>query len=183
MIDPLVSAFSALLLGSLGAAAMSGCTRTGEPAKPDADMQAVLDAHASLGPQPIERLTPAEARLQPTPADGVGKVLQNHGRSAAPEAGVAVEEVTYPSGDVVQKARIYRSGGGAEVKPVVLYFRGGGWVIASLDVYDATPRSLAKQLDAIVISADYSMGPERKFPAAHDDAIAAYRWVLANTAS
>ena len=64
--------------------------------------------------------------------------------------------------------------------PVIVYFRGGGWVIADLDVYDATPSALAKKTGAAVVSVDYPMGPESKFPAAHDEAIEAYKYVLKN---
>ena len=63
---------------------------------------------------------------------------------------------------------------------MIVYYHGGGWVIADLDVYDATPRFLAKALDALVISVEYRKAPEAKFPAQHADALAAYRWVLAN---
>jgi acetyl esterase/lipase len=65
---------------------------------------------------------------------------------------------------------------------VVLYIHGGGWVIADIDVYDSSPRALAKGANAIVVSIEYRHSPEAKFPAAHDDANAAYQWVLANAA-
>jgi acetyl esterase/lipase len=64
--------------------------------------------------------------------------------------------------------------------PIIVFFRGGGWVIADLDVYDATPSALAKKTGAAVVSVDYPMGPEKKFPAAHDEAIEAYKYVLKN---
>lgn len=149
----------------------------------DADMQKVLDALAGLKPKPIESLTPTEARLQPSPADAVGVVLNQRGISVAADPGVSIQETTYPGGSGPQKARIYKPKGLSGTNPTVVYFRGGGWVIASLDIYEATPVSLAKQLNAVVISVDYRMGPEHKFPAAHDDAIAAYRWVLQNAES
>jgi len=66
--------------------------------------------------------------------------------------------------------------------PVILYIHGGGWVIADLDTYDASPRALANAAGAIVVSTHYRQGPEAKFPAAHEDALAAYKWVLANAA-
>jgi acetyl esterase/lipase len=64
--------------------------------------------------------------------------------------------------------------------PVVVFFRGGGWVIADLDTYDATPSALARKLGAAVVSVDYPLAPEHKFPAAHDEAIEAYKYVLKN---
>ena len=66
--------------------------------------------------------------------------------------------------------------------PVVLYIHGGGGVIADLDVYDASPRAIANAAGAIVVSTHYRQGPEDRFPAAHEDTFAAYRWVLDNAA-
>ena len=60
------------------------------------------------------------------------------------------------------------------------YIHGGGWVIADLDVYDASPRAIANAAKAIVVSSHYRQAPEHKFPAAHEDSFAAYQWVLAN---
>jgi len=65
----------------------------------------------------------------------------------------------------------------------VVYYHGGGWVIADLDTYDASPRALSNLANAVVVSAHYRQGPEHKFPAAHQDAFAAYRWVLSNAKS
>ncbi len=152
-------------------------------AVPDTDMQAVLDALASLGGKPIEKLSAAEARKQPTPADAVKKILADQGKSTAPEAGVTTKELTYPAGKGTQKARIYIPDGVAAHAPVVVYYHGGGWVIADIDVYDAAPRAIAKQTGAIVVSAEYRHAPEHKFPAAHEDAVAAYKWVVKNADS
>ena len=62
----------------------------------------------------------------------------------------------------------------------MLYFHGGGFVIADLDTYDAGPRSMAQLAEALVISVHYRQAPEHKLPAAHDDALAAYKWVIEN---
>jgi len=67
--------------------------------------------------------------------------------------------------------------------PVIAYWHGGGFVIADLDTYDATPRALAKDAEAIVVSLDYRRAPEAKYPAAHQDAFAGYQWVVKNAAS
>lgn len=64
-----------------------------------------------------------------------------------------------------------------------MYFHGGGFVIANNATYDATPRLLAKGVNAVVVSVEYSKAPEHKFPAAHDDVIAAYKWVAQNAGS
>jgi len=55
------------------------------PAKPTADNQAVLD-HLALGAKPLETLTPAQVRSQPSPADAVKALLTKQGKSTAPEA-------------------------------------------------------------------------------------------------
>ena len=149
--------------------------------KPDTDMKAVLDAQAALGPKPIETLTPEEARKQPSPADGVKAILKDKGKDPAASDGVATNDVTFDGADGSSlPARIYKpEGTGADATlPVIVYYHGGGWVIADLDTYDAAPRALAKQVNAVVISAHYRQAPEHKFPAAHDDAYAAYQWAL-----
>jgi acetyl esterase/lipase len=64
--------------------------------------------------------------------------------------------------------------------PLIAYFRGGGWVIADLDTYDATPSALARKANAIVVSVDYPMAPEKKFPAAHEEAIEAWKYIAKN---
>ncbi|QCB44228.1 alpha/beta hydrolase [Sphingomonas sp. PAMC26645] len=155
-----------------------------QPAKAAPDMQVVLDQLAALGGKPIETLTPAVARMQPSAADGAKQVMIKHGLSATPDATVTTRDVAYGS-DANQFARIYKPASLANAKnlPVVVYYHGGGWVIATVDTYDAAPRLLAKQLGAIVVSVEYRHAPEFKFPAQHDDAAAAYRWTLQNAAS
>jgi acetyl esterase len=76
-------------------------------------------------------------------------------------------------------ARIYMPEGKGPF-PVIVYFHGGGFVIATNDTYDASARSLVNGSKAIVVAVEYRKAPENKFPAAHDDAFAAYKWVLAN---
>jgi acetyl esterase/lipase len=158
--------------------------KTPPPPTADADMQAVLDALTALAPPPIGTVSPADQRAAPTPADAVKRVMTARGRSTTPEPGVTTRDVSYPgaAGRAI-KARVYTPEGATGRLPVILYFHGGGWVIANLDVYDAAPRALAKQAQAIVVSASYRQAPEAKFPAAHDDANAAYKWVLANAGS
>ncbi|WP_221392599.1 alpha/beta hydrolase [Dyadobacter sp. NIV53] len=66
---------------------------------------------------------------------------------------------------------------------MIVYFHGGGFVIADLDVYDASARGLAEQTGAVVVSVAYRLAPEHKFPTAHEDAYAAYLWTLKNVES
>jgi acetyl esterase/lipase len=154
------------------------------PSQAAADMQAVLDAIAALGPKPIESLPPVKARLQPSAADGTKAVMRAKGMSTAPDPAVVTQDLAYGA-DPMQYARIYKpaAASGGTPMPVIVYYHGGGWVIADINTYDSAPRLLSKQLNAIVVSVEYRHAPEAKFPAQHDDAAAAYRWVLQNAVS
>jgi acetyl esterase len=159
--------------------------KTGTKYQADADMQAVLDAHAALGPKPIETLDPAEARKQPSPADAVMAVLKKQGKDASPTAlvpGVSSVDSTIPGPAGPLPVRIYTPSGNGPF-PVVVYYHGGGWVLADKSVYDGGARGIAKQANAIVVSVDYRLAPEARFPAQHDDALATYKWVAANATS
>lgn len=149
-------------------------------AKADTDMKRVMDALAELNGKPIETLTAEEARKQPTPTDAVKSVLKKEGKSAEPRPGVIATDISVDGAAGPLKARVYKPDNASGKLPVVLYFHGGGWVIADLDTYDAGPRAMAKLANAVVISVHYRQAPENKFPAAHEDAVAAYKWVLAN---
>lgn len=150
------------------------------PPQADAQMQAVLDQLAKLGGKPVESLEPVEARQQPTPADAVEALIKSQGKTPTPEAVAKVENRTFPGPAGAVAIRIYTPQGGTGPMPVILYVHGGGWVIADLDTYDASPRAIANAAGAIVVSTHYRQGPEHKFPAAHDDTLAAYQWMLAN---
>ena len=151
----------------------------GRGAKPNAQMQAVLDELAKLGPKPLGSLPAAEARKQPTPADAVTALLKKQGKSTEPEAVGKVENKTIAGAAGSIPIRIYTPKGEGPF-PVIVYYHGGGWVIADLDTYDASPRALVNATNAVVVSAHYRQAPEHKFPAAHDDAHVAYKWVLAH---
>lgn len=144
-----------------------------------ADMQAVLTALQALGGKPIETLSPFDARKQPSPADAAMVVMKQKG--IKPDTSVTTQEMMYGN-DPLQKMRLYmpeaKTQGG--LQPLIVYYHGGGWVIADLDTYDATPRMLAKELGAIVVSVEYRKAPEAKFPAQHLDAVRAYEFVLNN---
>lgn len=169
------------LLSSMIAVSLAGLALSASAAPPKAEpaMQKVLDALASLGGKPIETLTPEEARKQPTPADAVKKVLTDMGKSTAPEPGVTVKDMTVTGPNGSFPVHIYTPEGAGPF-PVMLYYHGGGFVIADTKVYDASPRALAKMAKAIMVSVDYHRAPENKFPAAPNDAYAAYEWTLAH---
>ena len=149
-------------------------------AKADTDMKRVLDSLAELDPKPIETLSAEDARKQPTPTDAVKALLKKEGKPATPPPGVTATDIQIEGAAGPVAARVYKPDGASAPLPVVLYFHGGGFVIADIDTYDAGPRAISKLADAVVISAHYRQAPENKFPAAHEDAIAAYKWVLKN---
>lgn len=140
-------------------------------------MQAVLDQLARFGARPIEQCTPEEARRQPTPADAVKAVITARGGRPTPQALAKVENRTFPGPAGEVPIRIYTPDGQGPF-PLILYIHGGGWVIADFDTYDASPRAIANAVGAVVVSPHYRQGPEHKFPAAHEDTLAAYRWLL-----
>lgn len=148
-------------------------------ARADGNMKAVLTELKSLGGKPIETLSAEEAREQPTPADAVKALLKAQGKSAAPEPVGKIENanIAGPGGSI--PIRIYSPNGDGPF-PVIVYYHGGGWVIATIDTYDASPRALSNAAKAVVVAVEYRKGPEHKFPAAHEDAYIAYAWVLAN---
>ena len=152
----------------------------------DPDMKTVLDALKSLNPKPIEKCTVAEARKQPTPADAVRKLMAQPAFSARPSLeleAVRTDDIVIPdAAGEDNPARVYTPQGEGPF-PLILYFHGGGWVIADLDTYDATPRAMAAQTHAIVVSAHYRQAPEHRLPAAHDDAFSAWHWLVENAAS
>ena len=153
----------------------------------DNDMRAVLESLEKLGAKPLSTLTVEQARTQPTPADAVKAVMSKSGKKQ-PASNVRKENVTYNGATGPQPARIYtpasngKKGPQAQALPVIVYYHGGGWVIADLDTYDASAQALAEKTNAIVVSIEYRHAPEHKFPAAHEDSFQAYKWALATAA-
>lgn len=155
----------------------------GMTAKPDAQMQQVLDNLAALKPIPIETLTPGEARYQPAFPDALKQTIQKKTKMyPMPEPVGKVQDITIPVSAGQIAGRIYTPSGSGPF-PVVVYYHGGGFVIASINAYDSSARTLTNGAGAIVVAVEYRKSPEAKFPAAHNDAVEAYQWVLANAAS
>lgn len=172
-------------LSSNASAAEDTMTKTGTKYKAGKEMQEVLDTLGSLGGKPIATLEPSEARKQPTPTDAVKAILKKQGKSVEPTAlvpGVTSKdiEIAGPAGPLA--VRVYTPAGKGPF-PIVVYFHGGGWVIASKDVYDGGARGISKQANAVVVSVDYRLAPEAKFPAQHDDSLATYKWATENAAN
>lgn len=87
-------------------------------------------------------------------------------------------EIDGPAGPL--DGRLYRPLGAQDGGPALIFIHGGGFVIGDLDTNDAFCRRLAAASKVTVISANYRLAPEAKFPAQMDDALAASRWVIAN---
>ena len=143
------------------------------------EMQAVIEQFMTFKNKPLPELTAAQARKQPSPADAAVKQMR-------------ASNITPPlmNCDTMTKtlmpgvhARIYTPKGGSGTFPVIVYYHGGGWVIANNDTYMASAQALCEKVGAVVVSVEYRKGPEHKFPTAHDDAFAAYQWTLKNAAS
>ncbi len=148
-------------------------------ASPAPQMQAVLDRLAVLGAKPLHTLTVQAARAQATPADAVAAVMAARQIHLGPAEAVQARDTVIPgpAGDI--KARVYTPAGQGPF-PVVVYYHGGGWVIANIDTYDTSARALALGADVVVLSCHYRQAPEDIFPAAHVDAYAAYFWAIAH---
>jgi acetyl esterase len=89
-----------------------------------------------------------------------------------------VEALNIPGPGGAIACRAYRPSEGG-LLPALVYFHGGGWILGNLDTHDRIMRLLAVKSGALVLGVDYRLAPEHKFPAAHDDALAATRHVLA----
>jgi acetyl esterase len=98
---------------------------------------------------------------------------------APPLAEVRDDTVPGPAGPI--PVRIYRPRGVPRPAPALVWFHGGGFVLGSLDSHDPTCRLLADEGRCVVVAVDYRMAPEHRFPAAYDDALAAFRHVAAHT--
>ena len=122
--------------------------------------------------QPMHELSPQQAREQFAQAS---RLLDS-----APAGNLEITQLTIPSRDGQPlAARAYQRAQGAErLRPVLVYFHGGGYVVGSLDSHDTLCRRLALAGDFVVLSADYRLAPEHKFPTAFNDAEDVALWLL-----
>jgi acetyl esterase len=131
----------------------------------DPAAQGFLKMLEDLGEPPIEEQTPEQARLT---IAAMTELL-----APAPEM-ATVEDLTIEDVPV----RVYTPNGAEETPPILVWYHGGGWVIGSVADYDLLMRRLADASGALVVSVDYRLAPEHKFPAAVDDCVAITSWVL-----
>ncbi|HUB12442.1 MAG TPA: alpha/beta hydrolase [Acetobacteraceae bacterium] len=139
----------------------------------DPDVLLVLDMIRMAGRPPFETLTPDEARTAYTNSR---KVLQPPAENV-----VEARDLTAPGPASDIPLRLYRGVGttAGEKLPALIYYHGGGWLLGDLDSHDVVCRRFANAARCCVISVDYRMAPEHKFPACVDDCAAATRWAVA----
>src|SRR5882757_5838935 len=145
------------------------------PVTLDPDAAAIYQAFQEAGRPAYETLTAREARDYYRNARDV--------MNPEPPALESNKPLSIPAPHGTIAARIYtpktlRKNNG--LAPCLVFFHGGGWVIGDLDSHDVVCRKLAHEGELIVISVDYRLAPEHRFPAAVDDAIAATKWVAEN---
>ena len=130
-------------------------------------LQAVLDASRDQPAMADVSVDTARAQIAARTAS----------RPRGPEI-AEVRDLTIPGPGGEIPARLYRPD-----RPVgvALAFHGGGWMVGSLDSFDATSRYLARDSGLAMVSVEYRLAPEHPFPAAVEDAWAATRWVAANS--
>jgi acetyl esterase len=136
------------------------------------DIQLLLALRRLRGDRALDTMTPGEARVEIA-------------RGAASFAGVLVrvarvESLTLPGAGGPLAARLYVPDGA--VRGLLVYYHGGGWVVGDLETHEAPCRFLARETGLAVLAVDYRRAPEHRFPAAVDDALAAFRWASAESA-
>jgi len=139
----------------------------------DPQAKAVLDRLASMGGQQLHEMSVAQAREL---------ILGMVALAGEPESVARIENRTVPGSAGQIPVRIYTPVGTAPF-PVLVYFHGGGWVIGNLDTHDGICRSLANRVGCLVVSVDYRLAPEHRFPAAPEDCYAATRWLAEHAGS
>ena len=139
----------------------------------DPQVEGLLNEMAAMGGPPIHELSVADARLV---AEGMSAL------SGDPIEVAAVDNITIPVDGAEIAARVYTPDGDGP-HPVVMFFHGGGWVICSLDTHDNVARAICRDAEAVVVSVDYRMAPEHRFPTAAHDCFGATKWVADNAAS
>ena len=134
----------------------------------DPQIQALLTLRAAL--PPLHTLSVADARVQ-MGARAIPGLRIPH------VASVVNRDMQGPNGSL--PLRIYTPNGIGPF-PLLVFFHGSGFVVCSLDTHDAMCRNLCAGAGCVVVSVDYRLAPEHKFPAAPDDCLAATRWAAMN---
>ncbi len=144
-----------------------------------AEARAYLATFHATG-KPLESVSPEKARLLVGPLDEEDEDEVSEVRDiwlAGPAGELAARVYTPLMSDELDDESANGSDiDSDELLPVIVFFHGGGWVVGSLDSHDATCRCLCNSAEAIVLSVEYRLAPEHKYPAAAEDAYAATVW-------
>lgn len=143
----------------------------------DPQARALLDLVAQRGVPPVHTLTPADARR--------AYLERRSYTQPDPPAVADCNDMTIRTAGGPLRLRVYRPAGATPraVLPGLVYLHGGGWTIGDLDSHDVLCRQLCNASACGVVSVDYGLGPEHRFPAAVDDTLEAVRWVRKEAAS
>jgi len=133
----------------------------------DPQARALIDLMIERGVPSTHTLTPAQAR----------SFYRDRRGFTQPEPPPMAEVQDLMAGSV--PVRLYRPTATQTPQPVLVYLHGGGWTIGDLDTHDVLCRQLARDGACAVVSVDYRMGPEHRFPVAVEDCVEAFSWVQA----
>src|SRR5215831_13881133 len=136
----------------------------------DPQAKQVMEQLAALGFPPPHTVSPEQARMN----------AKARPRAAGPEvARVENRRIPGPGSDI--PVRIYTPAGAGPF-PILAWFHGGGWVVGDLESADPTARHLSVGAGCVVVSVDYRLAPETKFPGAADDSYAVTQWAATHAA-
>jgi hypothetical protein len=143
----------------------------------DPQAQALMQLMIDKGVPPVNTQSPSEARA-------AYRSRRAFTQPDAPEV-FKVEDKVFSANSVNVPVRVYHPHAAQtqKVLPGLVYVHGGGWTIGDLDTHDVLCRSLCLQAEVVVVSVDYRMGPEHKFPAAYEDTVAAFNWTVSQAES
>jgi acetyl esterase len=143
--------------------------------KLDPQARALIERIAAAGAAPLYTLPAPEARRAYRESRAA--------LSAAPARVEEIRELSVPGPAGALRARLYRPRSGEQSPPGVVYFHGGGFIYGDIDTHDVVCRGIAQSTPCAVVSVDYRLAPEHRFPAAVEDAFGATVWVAANSSA
>ena len=143
--------------------------------KLDPQARALIERFAAAGVSPLYSLTAPEARRAYRESRAA--------LAAAPTHVDEIRELSIPGPATALRARLYRPRTVENALPGMVYFHGGGFIYGDIDTHDAVCRGIAQCAPCALVSVDYRLAPEHRFPAAVEDAFAATAWVAANAAA
>ncbi len=139
----------------------------------DEQAEAFLQRLEEAGGPPLNEMTPTEARA------ALAATVEESAGDPEPVGSITNRTIPGPLGDI--PIRVYTPEGTGPF-PALVYFHGGGWVAGDLEMVDPSCTMLTNRVGAVVVSVDYRLAPEHKFPAPLTDCYSATQWVSDNAA-